>query len=138
MGTTYRLEFKWTTSRGRDTYGYNICSLWVNNSKKASCNGGGYDMQGTVFADWLMIKFEDRIKQLQGYTQKSRGQYGIVHYNKKTKKSQKHSSKHTNTTLDGACGFSTMQKLAERIGVNLQYAGETKNSAFYIATDIKP
>ena len=30
------LKFKYTTSRGRNSYGYNICSLWVDNEKVSS------------------------------------------------------------------------------------------------------
>lgn len=41
------LQFKWTISRGRDTYGYNICSLYVDGKKVSGCSGGGYDMMGT-------------------------------------------------------------------------------------------
>ena len=28
------LKFKYTTSKGRDSYGYNICSLWVDGEKR--------------------------------------------------------------------------------------------------------
>ena len=47
------LEFIWTVSRGRETYGYNICSLYSNGVKVSSCNGGGYDMQGVCLANYL-------------------------------------------------------------------------------------
>jgi len=60
---TKSLEFRWTVSKGRDTYGYNICSLWVDGVKVSSCNGGGYDMQGTAFAEWLQDNFQDRLQQ---------------------------------------------------------------------------
>jgi hypothetical protein len=36
------LKFKYTTSKGRDSYGYNICSLWVDGEKVSSTCGGGY------------------------------------------------------------------------------------------------
>ena len=35
------LTFKWTVSKGRETYGHNICTLFVDGKKIASCNGGG-------------------------------------------------------------------------------------------------
>lgn len=46
--TIKELEFKWSVSRARDTFGYNICSLWIHTDagreKVASACGGGYDM----------------------------------------------------------------------------------------------
>lgn len=58
------LEFKWTVSRGRETYGYNICTLFVDGSKVAACNGGGYDMQGTSLGDWVARTYRDRLMTL--------------------------------------------------------------------------
>ena len=40
------LEFKYGTSRGQNSYGYRIVSLFAEGKKIASCNGGGYDMRG--------------------------------------------------------------------------------------------
>ena len=45
------LTFKWTVSRGRDSYGYNIVTLRVDGDKVSSCNGGGYDMKGTCLGN---------------------------------------------------------------------------------------
>lgn len=58
------LEFKWGVSRGRDTYGYTICSLYVDGRKVASCNGGGYDMKGTSFGHYLERAYADRLLKL--------------------------------------------------------------------------
>ena len=62
---TRTLEFKWTVSRGRETYGYNICSLYVDGHKAASCNGGGYDMKGTAFGRWLAREYASRLYALK-------------------------------------------------------------------------
>ncbi len=64
--TQYNLHFRWTTSRGRDTYGYNICTLFVGTHmgtdvKVAACNGGGYDMQGTCLGNWIAEAFVDKL-----------------------------------------------------------------------------
>jgi hypothetical protein len=53
------LKFKWTVSRARDTYGYNVCTLYVDGKKVAQCNGGGYDMEGTVLGLWIARQFRD-------------------------------------------------------------------------------
>ena len=65
--TTYGslpLEIKWSISRGRDTYGYNICSLYVYGQKVATCNGGGYDMRGTVIGEFVTALFKDELLKL--------------------------------------------------------------------------
>ena len=55
------LKFKYTTSKGRDSYGYNICSLWVDGEKVSSTCGGGYDMKGKAFGYWIARKFEKEL-----------------------------------------------------------------------------
>ena len=52
-GQTFIVRFRWGVSRGRDTFGYNTCSAFVDGRRVGSCNGGGYDMQGTALAPWL-------------------------------------------------------------------------------------
>lgn len=59
------LEFRWTVSRGRDTYGYNICTLYADGERVARCNGGGYDMKGTVFGDFIAKRYADRLLALR-------------------------------------------------------------------------
>jgi hypothetical protein len=54
-GQHLHAEFRWTVSRGRDTYGYNICTLYIDGRKVANCDGGGYDMQGTDMGNWLAV-----------------------------------------------------------------------------------
>lgn len=63
-GTNPRLEFHWTVSRGRNTCGYNICSLYVNGRKVSACNGGGYDMKGTSLGHWIAKHYADRLRAL--------------------------------------------------------------------------
>jgi hypothetical protein len=76
------LEFKWGVSKGRDTYGYNICSLYVDGQKVASTCGGGYDMEGTVLGNWIARAFNDELLKLEmpTYTinrEEARGFYGL-------------------------------------------------------------
>lgn len=52
-GKEYVVKFKWSVSRGRETYGYNICTAYVDDEKVGQSMGGGYDMQGAAIADWL-------------------------------------------------------------------------------------
>lgn len=61
MATSARLYLteRWSISRGRDTYGYNICTIEVSDHfgagqdlrhTRGQCKGGGYDMAGTSLA----------------------------------------------------------------------------------------
>jgi len=61
----HKLVFKWGVSKGRDTYGYTICSLYVDDKKAASCNGGGYDMKGTCLGDWVARRFRKELVNLE-------------------------------------------------------------------------
>lgn len=65
MTTMTTLEIKWTTSRGRDTYGYNVCTLYADGRKVARCNGGGYDMEGACLGNWLTYAYPDRLRELR-------------------------------------------------------------------------
>lgn len=95
------IQFKWTISRGRDTYGYNICSLYVDGNKVTGCTGGGYDMQGTCFGNWLEKEFAEGIKTLD-----IKEYYGINEYEGKR-------------YLNGACGFDSMKSIANGLGYKL-------------------
>jgi len=59
------LKFKWGTSRGRDTYGYAICTLYVDGERAASCNGGNYDMKGVSLAGWVERHYASRLLRLR-------------------------------------------------------------------------
>lgn len=59
------LEFKWTTSRARDSYGYPVCTLYADGSKVARCNGGGYDMIGTNLGTYVARAYADRLLALK-------------------------------------------------------------------------
>ena len=61
----YDLSFRWTVSRARNTAFYNICTLWVDGKRDASCIGGGYDMRGTVLGSWIARRFADRLLKLK-------------------------------------------------------------------------
>ena len=58
------LKLSWSVSRGRDTYGYNICRLDSRSGRRYRCSGGGYDMVGTVFGDFLECEYQEELKAL--------------------------------------------------------------------------
>jgi hypothetical protein len=176
---TTTLEFKWTISRGRDTYGYNVCTLYADGRKVARCNGGGYDMQGTCLGNFIASHYADRLLTLTpdqmpeqshyDYESKTRVEDGRSFYGlcfidpnydpgkavvshapvfgkdsdagktvaelEKDGKSlgleryqafyaatsKTPTDRHTVPEIDGACGMSSVQKIAEAIGLTFEY-----------------
>ncbi len=102
------LDITWSVSRARDTYGYNVVTL-RDGDKKFKANGGGYDMQGTVFGQWLWYSYADKIKAMvtPHSHEDDKGMYG---YFKRGEWSG----------LDGACGLSSMVAIAKAIGLEVQ------------------
>lgn len=115
--STY-LGLKWTTSRGRETYGYNVVTLTDQRTgKRYRAMGGGYDMVGTVFGEWLQETHQDELVQLaaregwedpQATRKQVKGFYGAFAY------------PDGKIILDGGCGLESMRRIAEVIGVQLE------------------
>lgn len=160
MSRTYHLRFRWGVSRGQDTYGYGICSLFVDGDKKASCNGGGYDMKGTSFGYWLADEFKDRLLKLDeefyglsyhdpdfdagkvvidGETIEEREaagkSLGLERYQQFHKASNSTPTEnHRVPLLDGACGFTSMERVLNAIGGRLKYISENSKETIYLLT----
>lgn len=115
------LVLSWATSKGRNTYGYNICRLDDrNNGKRYRTIGGGYDMMRTVFGQWLQENYQQELQAI-----KARSHY-ITDENG-TKSNPRLDSlygmrwRSDNTvSLDGACGIESMIKIAEAIGLEVE------------------
>lgn len=124
-GTTIGLHFRWTVSRGLETDGWNISTVYANGDKVGRCNGGGYDMQGTCLAQWFTKEAGELVKKLPsnyGSGDHKDGFYGLRHWNTKTNKSQhRNTGPHCETTLDGGCGFDSVRRVMERLKYKLQY-----------------
>lgn len=103
------LELKWTISKARDTYGYNICTL-KDGEKKYRCSGGGYDMEGTVFGEWLWANHKDKIIEI--ITPRINEFYGF--------KDGKEYCQPGKFWLDGSCGLDCMIKIAKAIGLSVE------------------
>lgn len=112
------LEIKKGISRARDTEGYAIASLYVDGDKVASCNGGGYDMHGTVIGAYLKNAYQDRLKMLSDACASGLRKplpYGMRLRNDGEK-----------VSLDGATGEECMRSIAREIG--LEFRGVRENS----------
>lgn len=135
----YNLHFKWTVSKGRETFGYNIVTLYVDGDKVASCNGGGYDMEGTVFAEWLQNAFQ---KELMNIANEANTKYLITKDDKHNRLSDngtyygmsyysyEDKPKKNKVILDGACGMSSMERIAEAIGLKTKHIKGSKNNNY--------
>lgn len=202
---THVLQFRWSVSRGRDTYGYNICTLYADGERVARCNGGGYDMKGTALGDFIARNYADRLRRRisaepvpcdgcegRGYYPISDGSkvechrcggtgkrvpeyYGLSFHDpdydpgkaiittgfggdpldkpmtvEEAEKAGEslgldryqafHSAstkfpdeKHRIPLIDGACGFSSVEKIAEAIGLHIEYITDgPKSSSTYV------
>lgn len=121
------LSITWGVSKGRDTYGYNICRLDDRaTGKRYRCMGGGYDMIGTVFGNWLSDVYQDRLKYLFDSRKHEDCGYGVKGYRKIPDLYGLTLSPSGVAQLDGACGKSSMQAVAEAIGLEVQWQGDRK------------
>lgn len=128
------LQIKWSISRGRDTYGYNICTLKDSFSKPMffRCNGGGYDMQGTVLSNWLITNYYHRLNTLHAHLKvgdsenRSGVNYGLFL-----------SQEGKRIYLDGACGLSSMINIAKKIGIEIkqEYGSRGKTMIGFLVVD---
>lgn len=119
------VKFKWSISRGYNTYGYNICSLvtW-NNCKLGSCNGGGYDMKGTALAGFLNVAFKDELIALnetlardynnRGYNGYSDGLECDLYGFCKSKGKDA-------VWIDGGCGITSVIRIMGRLGYRFRH-----------------
>lgn len=101
--TLKSLKLSWSVSKGRDTYGYNICRLDdTQTGKRFRCSGGGYDMVGTCLAQWLVEYYQDELKAAE-----ITNLYGVREWQGKI-------------TVDGACGVSSVIRIINAIGFDVQ------------------
>ena len=119
------LALSWSTSKGRDTYGYNICRLDNRNTdKRYKCIGGGYDMVGTVVGEYLEEAFQDHLLSAGNAVT---GLYGV----RRTAEGK--------VSIDGACGLECVIKIAEVIGVNITSNYNSRKKAtegFFVSYDV--
>lgn len=158
---THNLTISYGTSRGRDTYGYTLVTLRENGTKKASACGGGYDMRGTVFANWLEAEYQTQLLELarketrvfpQSNWNGSSGDesnyvsvpvdrktelYGGTYYANGSGGYDGEKDKPPHVSLEGGCGFSSIQRIAEAIGLTVNLINAGKNSDVIVVTETR-
>ena len=106
-----QLTLKHGISRAQDSYGYNRVTLTdTTTGKKYACVGGGYDMVGTVFAEWLQDNYQTMLLSIA-----DKAYYGMTAYTHKGY-----------VSLDGACGLECMLTIAQAIGLDIQRQVDSK------------
>lgn len=115
------ITYAWTTSRGRDTYGYNLLTLRQGGERVARQCGGGYDMTGAAVADWMGERYPVRLAQLarthagatyskaEGYKVKERAEglfYGLTYY-----------PDNDSASFDRACGLESVKAVLLALGL---------------------
>lgn len=113
MNKEHNLIIKHSVSKGRNTYGYNLVTLRDGKSRYSTC-GGGYDMIGTVFGDWLYSCYKERLKALKpciySDSEFEENYYGLIAFEDNPEEFY----------LDGGCGLSSMLEIAEKIGLRVK------------------
>lgn len=134
MTTTY-LAVRWSVSRGRDTYGYNICTVTDQNTgKRFSCNGGGYDMLGTSFGEWVTEVHQAALRNISEHAYAYYDQAGDRQHNEGGLYGMTRQSD-GRVTLDGGCGIDSMTRIAKAAGLELQRTWDRKgNTTGWIVT----
>ena len=111
------LVFKYGTSRGRDTYGYNLVTLRVDGRKVAQECGGGYDMQGAALGTYITEAYQDALKTLDPAKF-----YGLREWDGKMR-------------IDGACGMSSVERIISALGLQLskiRWASNNSQETYFL------
>jgi len=122
------LTLSWSTSKGRDTYGYNICRL-DSKTARYKCMGGGYDMIGDTLGQFLQAEFQDRLQVISeraGSVYSKEGGYKSLERNTGRLYGMTHNLDIGKVSLDGACGVSTMIEIAEAMNISISYIGNKR------------
>lgn len=113
----------WSVSRGRDTYGYNICRLDSRASgARYRCSGGGYDMVGTVLADMLCAEYQPLLRALadRNWSIGKDPGYSTPGYRVFPDLYGMTVKPDGTVHLDGACGKESVIRVAEAAGIEVR------------------
>jgi hypothetical protein len=93
--------------------------------------GGGYDMIGTVFGDWLECEYQRELVELVAGLPLEDCGYAVAGYKRVKEDINPRFYGLTvkpdgSVSLDGACGTSSMYRIAEALGLEVQWEGNKK------------
>lgn len=113
--TVMLLCFRWGVSRGYETAGYNVCSCLIDGVKVGMCKGGGYDMQGTAFSEFLNNAYSQELKKLYDS--------GFREYGLKCDRDRVY--------VDGRCGLNEMIRIFKALGYSADDKWNKKDGTMY-------
>ena len=136
-------KIRWGVHRGT---GYDECRLRIDRKTVSRCNGGGYDMVGTVWGDWLAKRFAAELRQIKtpmygltwhdpnfnaDSTVLPGGQSLLRYQAAAAASSHTITDRHTVPHIDGATGYNCVQSIALAIGVRIVRTEMKGDSADY-------
>lgn len=142
--------------------GYPQCNLRVDGKIVARCNGGGYDMVGTVWGMWIAKTFPVQLRKLTkkfyglsfhnpnfdaskavvgdtgktvGEREQSGDSLGLERYQAiHSASSPLPTEQHTVPHMDGACGRGCMESIFEAIGGKIDLVTDGDRKKVYLVT----
>lgn len=142
------LTVRFGTSKGADTYGYTTCTASVDGKRLGSCNGGGYDLEGTAVAEAVSRLFPaDVVRVAQKDAQATwnrttgkredrrhgngspEGLYGLTLI--------KEDGKPDRATIDGGCGLDCVWRILKAMGYGREFVyGNSRTNVYRIVPTI--
>jgi hypothetical protein len=117
------LHLKWTTSKARDTYGWNRLTgkaqLTPSTAAKYVTCGGGYDMIGTVIGDFITDQYQAELRQYADTL--TREPYGCTTHYKFAESYGMFARPDGSIYIDGACGQESVRRIAESAGLEMHF-----------------
>ena len=113
------LNLKWSTSKARDTYGWNRLTGTSNAGKYVTC-GGGYDMVGTVIGDFVTEEFQSQLKQYASTLTKA--PFGCTKHFKFEECYGLFMRENGSVYIDGGCGQETVRRIVENAGLEIHFS----------------
>ena len=147
--TVHVLTLSTGTSRGRETDGYTIVRLLDETTgKRYRCMGGGYDMQGTVFGEWLQDVYQRELREIadQAYsrtvaalnTDNSRDPFTLERTVNEHGLYGMSLRADGSVYLDGACGMSSMERIAKALQLRVQWRSTPRGRTVgFTVTDMR-
>lgn len=126
------VSISWGISRGRDTYGYNICRAVSRQSGKTYRTiGGGYDMVGTVISDWFAAEHQKELQALYVREYMKFKAYSQTGHHCHCELYGLFARLDGSLYMDGGTGIDCMLRIIEACGyeVQRQYNPRTKSKA---------
>lgn len=123
------------TSRGRDTYGYNlVTAIDSTTGKRFQECGGGYDMVGSAMGRWLASTLQSEFKSYLESFGMSEGDY--CHSGDMARENNwpygAGISLKGNAFIDGACGFNEIRKALNGMGYTIESVGYNNRLRRYV------